>query len=147
MIDVYELQQKKCLKLYIGEQKKYFMLCHEQKSANDQKRIVLRSPLQVRNALKIPMEIKLELDIGDDSQQEEAKMGSNQLMRKASDFSSFRLHLDPDSSTIIPMKMMLFECFRIRPLSLKGKNNSNTGEDYDIARFEDEDLYGWSNSA
>ena len=109
MIDVYELQQKKCLKLYIGEQKKYFMLCHEQKSANDQKRIVLRSPLQVRNALKIPMEIKLELDIGDDSQQEEAKMGSNQLMRKASDFSSFRLHLDPDSSTIIPMKMMLFE--------------------------------------
>lgn len=123
------------------------MLCHEQKSANDQKRLVLRSPLQIRNALKIPMEIKLELDTGEDSQQEEAKARGNQLMKRSSDASSFKLHLDPDSSTIIPMKMMLFESFRIRPLSIRGKNTQNATESYDIANFEDDDLYGWSNSA
>ena len=100
----------------------------------------MRSPIQIRNTLKVPVEIKLEIN---DSQLQNSS--PQRMVKKNLQSSNFKLYLNPDSSTIIPMKYTKFDQFRLRPLTLDSRP-IKTDEFMDIDGTE-EPQFDWSNPA
>jgi hypothetical protein len=64
-------------------------------------------------------------------------------MRRASSTDNFKMHLNPDSSIIIPMRNTKFNWFRLRPIETKQSDgNSDLGN---LDDFE-ESVFTWSES-
>lgn len=108
------------LNYLLGRKNKYYFLCHEQKSSNDQRKLVLRSPIQIRNTLKVPLEIKFESS--------HIRNYSSETQFRKSEFGkeeshNFKLYLNPDSTSIVPIKMIDSE---------KLKNNVNFKTNFSI---------------
>ena len=67
------------------------------------------------------------------------------MIKYSSALNNFKIHLEPDSSTIIPVKVMKFEQMRLRPVSLSS-TATDANQELDIAQFEESALFEWSNA-
>ena len=142
IIDLDELNSKEVTKVYYGYEKNRNFYCHLQKSTDDLKHIVLRSPIQIKNNLKRQIQLKLLNDI---------EFRNNQISftndKFAYENSENIISLSEDSTTTIPLKMLNFNWFQINMIEPK-INKSITTEikfpDLDEEEEAVQSRYKWS---
>jgi hypothetical protein len=117
MIDIEKLEKQKSLKVFIDKTNNLFIYCYLSKSSSDQKHIILRSPLQINNDLKVPIEVRLIY--------QGRKNDNLQFARRFEviENTKVKLSLEAGSTKIIPTNMSNVVQVQVRPLDIQKSEN------------------------
>ena len=136
-INIEQLEKHKSLKVELDKSNNLFLYCYLKISSSVHKQIILRSPLQVNNDLKIPLEVKLYYD---SESKEEVKF---ERKHKILSVSEVKYHLDANSAKIIPVYMSNVKQVQVKPLNKETYEKENNIEELKIVSEVQNCHYEW----